>query len=132
MPQTKKEAFFIGSALRDLRELPDEVCDTFGKAVLQAQYGGKSAKAKPMKGFGGAGVLEIVEDFDTNTYRCMYTVRFAEAVYVLHTFQKKSTQGKTTSERDLELIRARLKAAEEHHANHFSPPKTTFGKSRAE
>ncbi len=82
-----------------------------------------------MQGFGGAGVLEIVEDFDTSTYRCMYTVRFAEVVYVLHAFQKKSTHGKETPERGLDLIRTRFKTAEEHYASHFptrkaKPPKS--------
>jgi phage-related protein len=77
-----------------------------------AQLGQKHADAKPLRGFGSAGVLEVVEDWQGNTYRADYTVRFAAAVYVLHVFQKKSTEGSKTSTRDLELIRDRFAIAE--------------------
>ena len=92
-PPQKKQARFVGSSLKDLRALPDEVQDVLGRAILRAQWGGKATNAKSLKGYRGAGVLEIVEDYATDTYRAVYTVRFESAVYVLHVFQKKSTQG---------------------------------------
>ncbi len=116
----KKPAFFIGSALEDLRALPEDVQDDFGKAILKAQWGGKAMQAKPLKGFGGAGVLEVVEDDDGSTFRAIYTIRLAGAVYVLHVFQKKSTRGRATASQDMETVRRRLKAAEEHHAEHIA------------
>jgi phage-related protein len=106
----------MGSSLKDLKALPSEVMLEIGHALREAQDGGKANSAKPMKGEGyGASVLEIVEDFNTNTYRCVYTVKFEEAIYVLHSFQKKSTQGVKTSQRDIDIINARLKEAEELH-----------------
>lgn len=87
-----------------------------GFALYLAQLGGKHHAAKPLKGFAGAGVLEMLEDYDGDTYRAVYTVRFEGAVYVLHSFQKKSTMGRRTSRHDIELIRQRLKQAEEIHA----------------
>ena len=101
--------------MKDLRELPNYVQGVFGRAILNAQWGGKSRDAKPLKGYHGAGVLEIVEDFQTDTYRAIYTLRFASAIYVLHIFQKKSAQGIKTSEKDLNLIASRLKIAEANH-----------------
>ena len=77
-----------------------------------AQVGQKHPDAKPLKGFGGTGVLEVVEDFQGDAYRAVYTVRYAEAVYVVHCFQKKSTQGIATPKPDVELIKSRLKAIE--------------------
>ncbi|WP_218191591.1 type II toxin-antitoxin system RelE/ParE family toxin [Pseudomonas sp. C9] len=94
--------------------MPADVQDVFGHALDLAERGLKHPEVKPLKGFGGAGVLEVVEDFDTNTYRAVYTVRFDNAVYVLHCFQKKSTSGVKTAQRDIELIRTRLQAAQEH------------------
>ena len=85
-----------------------------GYALYQAQMGSKSRTAKPLAGFGGAGVLEIVEDFQTNTYRAVYTVKFAERVYVLHAFQKKSKSGIATPKPDVALIKRRYKEAQEH------------------
>ncbi len=108
---------FVGSSRKDLQALPRIVRQVFGRALLRAQLGGKPASAKPLKGFRGAGVLEIVEDYDTDTYRAVYTVRFAEAVYVLHVFQKKSRSGIATASRDLQLVETRLKKAEEMYAN---------------
>jgi phage-related protein len=84
-----------------------------GCALWQAQLGRKHSDSKPLKGFGGAGVLEIVEDFDGNAFRVVYTVRFAEAVYVLHAFQKKAKRGSKTPRHEIKLIRMRLKAAQE-------------------
>lgn len=92
--------------------MPDEVKDTFGYALHLAQLGQKHPDAKPLKGFGGAGVLEVVEDFQGDAYRSVYTVRYVEAVYVVHCFQKKSMQGITTPKPDMELIKSRLKAIE--------------------
>ena len=84
-----------------------------GFALFQAQNGLKHADAKPLAGFGGASVLEVLEDHDGNTYRAVYTVRFANAVYVLHAFQKKSKKGIATPKQDIDLIKARFKLAEE-------------------
>ena len=94
--------------------LPEDVQDVFGYALHLAQEGKKHEQAKPLKGFGGAGVLEVVEDFKSDTYRAVYTVKFGSAVYVLHCFQKKSTHGAETPKPDMDLIRERLKAAEAH------------------
>lgn len=85
-----------------------------GRALALAQRGGKAPNAKPLRGFGGAGVLEIVADDDGNTYRGVYTVRFAEEVYVLHVFQKKSRRGTETPRQEIDLIRRRLAAAADH------------------
>lgn len=110
-----RQVFWVGSSLEDLREFPDDVKDEVGYALHEAQAGGKSRHAKPLKSFGGASVLEIVDDYDGDTYRAVYTVRFAEAIYVLHCFQKKSTSGKKTSKSDMDLVKSRLKVAEEEH-----------------
>ena len=106
---------WVGSSLKDLREFPEVVKDEMGFALYEAQCGLKSLDAKPLKGFGGANVLEIVSDYQTDTYRAIYTVRFGERVYVLHAFQKKSKKGITTSQSDIELIKRRLKQAEQLH-----------------
>jgi len=92
--------------------LPEEVVDMFGYALHLAQSGLKHDHAKPLKGFGG--VLEVVEDFRKDTYRAVYTVKFKDAVYVLHCFQKKSKQGIKTPKPNLDMIRERLKAARAH------------------
>lgn len=110
-----KPIFWIGSALDDIKEFPEDVRRAVGFALYQAQGGGKHVNAKPLKGFGSAGVLEVVEDDDGNTYRAVYTVKFAGAVYVLHTFQKKSKHGISTPKREIDLIKERLKRAEEHY-----------------
>jgi phage-related protein len=111
-----KPARFIGSSREDLRRFPDDVRTEFGYAIFAAQEGGKAPKAKPLKGIvPGAGVLEIVEDFDGNTYRVVYTVKFADAVYVLHAFQKKSKHGIKTPKHEIDLIRARFAEAKAHY-----------------
>lgn len=92
--------------------MPEEVQDIFGYALYLAQIGQKHDDAKPLKGFGSAGVLEVVEDWHGDTYRAVYTVRFAAAVYVLHVFQKKARKGIETPKHEIALIRERLKAAE--------------------
>ncbi len=94
--------------------MPSEFIDVFGYALHLAQHGGKHQQAKPLKGFGSAGVLEVVEDDDGSTYRAVYTVRFGNAVYVLHCFQKKSHKGIATPKQDMDLIHARLKLAQQH------------------
>lgn len=94
--------------------MPDDVQDTFGYALYLAQVGKKYEQTKPLKGFGSAGVLEVVEDSGGGTFRAVYTVKFGEVVYVLHCFQKKSTHGIATPKPDMDLIRERLKAAEAH------------------
>ncbi|OOG14024.1 type II toxin-antitoxin system RelE/ParE family toxin [Pseudomonas sp. C9] len=111
---TRKSLLWVCSSKKDLKQMPADVQDVFGHALDLAERGLKHPEVKPLKGFGGAGVLEVVEDFDTNTYRAVYTVRFDNAVYVLHCFQKKSTSGVKTAQRDIELIRTRLQAAQEH------------------
>lgn len=113
MPLQEKAVVWIGSALKDLGEFPKQVKQTFGAAIYYAQLGGKHPQTKVMKGFGGAGVLEIVEDHDTDTYRCIYTIRYGSKVYVLHAFQKKSKRGIATPQADLDVITARLKAVKE-------------------
>jgi phage-related protein len=95
----------------DLKALPDEVMDVFGYALFLAQTGRKHDQAKPLQGFGSAGVLEVVEAFRGNAYRAVYTVRFEERVFVLHVFQKKSEIGIATPKPDMDLIRERLKVA---------------------
>ena len=86
-----------------------------GFAIYRAQRGGRHVHAKPLKGFGGAGVLEIVEDYRGDTFRAVYTVKFADAIYAIHAFQKKATRGRRTPKRDIDLIRERLRQAKEHY-----------------
>lgn len=109
-----KRLLWLGSAKNDLKAMPDEVQDTFGYALHQAQAGKRHGQAKPLKGFGSAAVLEVVEDSGGGTFRAVYTVKFGDAVYVLHCFQKKSAHGIATPKPDMDLIRERLKAAEAH------------------
>jgi phage-related protein len=111
----RKPLFWIGSSREDLREFPEDVKDAMGFALHLAQTGKKHPHAKPLKGFGGASVLEVVEDEAGDTYRAVYTVRFAKAIYVLHAFQKKSKTGVKTPKKELDLIRNRLKSAEMHY-----------------
>lgn len=121
-----KPLVWLGSSKKDLLSCPEEVQDAFGYALHLSQIGEKHDRAKPLKGFGGAGVLEIAEDQDGDTYRAVYTVKIAEAVYVLHVFQKKSTQGIATPQRDVDLIKARLRAAiEADKAQRAAAKKTT-------
>lgn len=109
-----KPLLWVGSAKKDLCAMPDEVQDTFGYALHLAQTGSKHPDAKPLKGFGSAGVLEVVEGLAGSTYRAVYTVKIAGVVYVLHCFQKKSTSGIATPKPDMDLVRERLKAALVH------------------
>ena len=106
-----KPVRWVGSSKEDLRDFPEEVRRRVGGALWDAQLGREAPYAKPLRGFGGAGVLEIVDDFDGDTYRAVYTVRFAGAVYVLHAFKKKSRRGIATPKAELGLIEQRLKRA---------------------
>jgi len=110
-----KQLKWIGTSLKDMRAMPDEVKRFFGVALFAAQGGGKHPEAKPLKGFTGSGVLEVVEDYNTDTYRAVYTVRYVDAVYVLHVFQKKSKKGITTPLEEIAKIKARLSVVEELH-----------------
>ena len=110
-----KPIIWVASAKSDLVALPDPVQDEIGHALYQAQKGEKSDKAKPLKGFGGAAVLEIVESDVGGTYRAVYTVKFKEAIAVLHVFQKKSKHGIETSKQDIDLIKSRFKVAEQKY-----------------
>lgn len=112
-----KRLVWIASSRRDMQTLPKSIRRSFGTALFAAQMGVAPPIAKVLKGFGGAGVLELIEDDRSGTYRAVYTVRFATAVYVLHVFQKKSKQGIATPHQDIELVRSRLKVAEELHRN---------------
>ena len=110
-----KPVRWIGGSKEDLSRFPDDVKARMGFALFEAQRGRKATYAKPLKGYGGAGILEIVDDFDGDTFRAVYTVRFAEVVYVLHAFQKKSRRGIATPKAELELIRLRLRRAAEDY-----------------
>lgn len=109
--QVRKPLKWVGSAKRDLDVMPEDVKDVFGHAIDLAQAGGKHQDAKVLTGFGSAGVLEVVDDHQGDTYRAVYTVKFAGWVYVLHCFQKKSKSGISTPKPDMDLIISRLKAA---------------------
>src|SRR3990167_7558040 len=114
-----KKIDFVRSSRKDIREFPEEVKEDIGYALFEVQKGLKPAAAKPLKGFGGAGVLEIVENFFGDTYRAVYTVKFEKVVYVLHCFQKKSKHGIKTPRQEIDLIRKRLRAAEEDYDEHY-------------
>jgi len=106
---------WIGSSRKDVRSFPARVRCEIGHALYAAQKGDTDPAAKPLKGFGGRGVVEIATDYRGNTWRSVYTVRFEGAVYVLHAFQKKSKRGIATPQMELELIRQRLAEAERDH-----------------
>jgi phage-related protein len=107
----EKPLFWIGPSLKDITRFPAEVQRKIGFVLSAAQYGGKHPAAKPWKGE-GPGVLEIVKDHQGDIFRAIYTVRFENAVYVLHAFQKKSVRGIATRQSDITLISERLKAAQ--------------------
>ena len=112
MADKEKPLEWIGSSHKDLMTLPVDVRRFFGFALSLAQAGDQHDAAKVLKGFGGAGVLEVVESDVGGTYRAVYTVKFEEAVFVLHCFQKKSKRGIATPKEDMEIVHARFKAAE--------------------
>jgi phage-related protein len=110
-----KPVRWVGSSKDDLRAFPQEVRRRVGGALWDAQLGLKATFAKPLRGFGGAGVLEVIDDHDGDTYRAVYTISFAGVVYVLHAFQKKSKRGIATPKAELDLIKRRLKRAREDY-----------------
>src|ERR1700685_2314545 len=110
-----KPVRWVGSSLRDLRSFPSPARNDIGHALYAAQKGEIDPAAKPLRGFGGASVLEIVSSRHGNAWRAVYTVRFQDAIYVLHAFQKKSTKGIATPARDIELIKRRLAEADRDH-----------------
>lgn len=112
---TPKPLFWMGSSKKDLKSFPRPVQKRCGFALRHAQSGTKHPDAKPLKGFKGAGVLEVLEDHEGSTYRAVYTVRFAKAVYMLHAFQKKSKKGIKTPKHEIELVAKRLQMAEDHY-----------------
>ena len=118
----EKPLHWVGSSKRDFLEFPEAVKDDMGNALGIAQFGGTSPTAKPWKGL-GPGVMEIVESHEGNAYRAVYTVRFPEAVYVLHAFQKKSPSAIRTAKRDVELVAQRLKLAKQDYEEHYGKPK---------
>ena len=119
----EKPLHWIGSALKEVRRFPAEVQRTMGFALGAAQFGGKHSSSKPWKGQGPS-VLEIVKDFDGDTFRAVYAVRFARAVYVLHAFQKKSPHGVKTRQSDIDLVRERLKIAELDYKERYGETNT--------
>lgn len=120
-PLSAKTTEFVGSSKSDLSGFPSEVKYIAGHAIYLASIGRKHVSAKPLKGdaFKGAGVLEVVADFDGDTFRAVYTLRFAGAVYVLHAFQKKSTRGIATPKREIDVIKLRLQTARRHYETHY-------------
>ena len=114
----EKPLHWVASSKKDLLALPTGVVDDFGYALGAVQMGAMPPQAKPWKGE-GSGVFELVENHRGDTFRAVYTVRFAEAVYVLHCFQKKSPSGIRTAEKDVELIHERLKLAQQHYKDHY-------------
>ncbi len=114
-PVRIKPVFWMASSRKDLKAFPKAVQSDVGYALFAAQRGEEYRSVKALKGFGGRSVLEIVAPHDGDTYRAVYTVKFEDAVYVLHAFQKKSTKGIATPQRDIDLIRRRLADAEQHY-----------------
>ena len=112
MNQNLQPLLWVGSSKKDLLKMPSDVQDVFGFALHLAQSGQKHPDTKPLKGFAGAGVLEVVENYKRDTYRAVYTVRYVGVVYVLHCFQKKSKKGIATPKQDIKLIKSRLKIIE--------------------
>jgi phage-related protein len=117
--RTVKPCRWVESSKKDISAMPDEVKLAFGAAIFLAQIGDEAPRVKALKGFGGRGVLDVIEDHDGDTFRAVYTVKFASAVYVLHAFQKKSKSGIATPKLEMDLIAARLKDAEALH-RHFA------------
>ena len=111
-----KPLVWVRSSKEDLKEFPETAQSHIGFALQMAQRGGKHSGAKPMRGFGGASIIEIVEDYGGDTYRVVYTVKFEVAIYVLHAFKKKSKTGTATPKHELSLIGERLKHAQKLHA----------------
>ena len=117
-PLQNRPLLWVASSRRDYREFPPRVQEGFGFELFLAQTGQHPPSAKPLKGL-GTGTLELIENFDGDTYRAVYTVQFAEALYVLHAFKKKSKRGSRTPQVDIDLIKHRLKTARDDHAQRF-------------
>lgn len=115
MTTPPKPVLWMGSSRVDLRAFPEPVRRAIGHALYAAQQGETDPAAKPLKGFKGSSVMEIVDRYDTDTYRAVYTTRFLDVIYVLHAFQKKSKRGVATPQKDIELVRQRLTAAQRHY-----------------
>jgi phage-related protein len=115
-----KPVEWIGSSRHDLRSFPDQVREVIGEALYRAQQGGEHPATKALKRFGGRGVLEIVDHYRGDTYRAIYTVKFENAIYVLHAFQKKSKKGTATPRHEIDLIKTRVQRAEEHYRSHLA------------
>ena len=113
-----KPVRWIGSSYDDWKTFPDDVQDVMGYALYLAQVGKKAETAKPMKGFKGTTVMEIVDDYEGNAWRAIYTIHFSDVIYVLHAFQKKSKKGVNTPKTEIDLIKRRLKYAKEHYERH--------------
>ena len=113
-----KSVEWMGSSKADLKEFPAAMQDVVGYALYQAQLGRKHRAAKPIRGLGG-GILEVVSRHDGDTFRAVYTVRFKAAVYVLHAFQKKARRSISTPKREIDLVRRRLRAAEQHYTETY-------------
>jgi phage-related protein len=113
--QPRKEVIWVGSCRADLAAFPQGARRVLGFAHHVAQLGGRHADARPLRGFGGGGVLEVIEDYDRRTFRLMYTVRLGDRVYALHAFKKKSTRGVQTPKHEMDVVRRRLREAEEIH-----------------
>lgn len=108
-----KPVIWVGSSRKDLRSFPEPVQDHMGYALYVAQRGGRHRDTKTLSGFGGAGVVEVIRDFRGDTFRTVYTLRYAGTVFVLHAFQKKSKTGRETRRADIELVKQRLRDAEQ-------------------
>jgi phage-related protein len=115
----ERPLYWIGTSLKEMAKFPSEVQRSIGFALGAAQYGGKHPSAKPWKGE-GPGVVEVVKDYDGDTFRAVYTVRFADAVYVLHAFQKKSRHGIATPRRDIALVKERLRLAQQDYEERYA------------
>ena len=115
MKEAERLLIWIGSTRKDLRAFPRQVRRDIGQVLYAAQQGETDPAAKPLQGFGGGSVLELIADHEGDTWRAVYTVRFEEAVYVLHAFQKKAKKGIATPKKDIDLIRRRLAEAERLH-----------------
>ena len=111
-----KLIIWVGSSRKDLRRFPKQVRSDMGMALYTAQQGETDPAARPLKGFGGARVMEIVDRHETNTYRAVYTAYLGDTIYVLHAFQKKSTKGRSTPKHEIDLIRQRLTDAQRLHS----------------
>ena len=115
-----RAVIWVGSSKKDLKSFPKAVQRDIGQALYAAQCGETYPSVKPLKGFGGRSVLEIVAPYATDTYRAVYTVRFSDAIHLLHTFQKKAKKGIATPKKEIELIKQRLKDAEQLHRERYN------------